>query len=60
MPYKVMQDLCNCCGICINACPVEAISYRDGYAYIDQNQCLDCGSCENECPIGQIIPVDFN
>ena len=32
MAYKISPDLCVACGTCIDECPVEAISYKYGFA----------------------------
>jgi ferredoxin len=41
----VDPDKCISCGLCINACPEDAISYVDGKAYIDSLKCINCGIC---------------
>lgn len=35
MAAKVDTELCTGCGACVEVCPVEAISLRDGKAQID-------------------------
>ena len=45
---------CIACGTCINMCPVEAISFKDGKAWIDPNKCIKCGTCEAVCPVNAI------
>jgi Fe-S-cluster-containing dehydrogenase component len=42
---------------CIAACPVEAISSREGYVLIDREACTGCGACVEECPY-QAIRLD--
>jgi len=49
------QYLCNSCGACATACPVDAISYREsigGYLFpqIDRDKCIECGMCLEVCP----------
>lgn len=35
---------------CVEVCPVEAISLKDGKAVIDEDTCTECGLCVDECP----------
>ena len=38
-----------CCGVCVNACPVKAISLVDGAPVIDYKKCIFCGKCVEVC-----------
>lgn len=49
MAAKVDKEKCTGCGICIDVCPVEAITIENGKAVISDD-CSECGICENECP----------
>ena len=43
---------CDHCGICIKACPVQAI-YKDpktGFVLTDKGKCIGCHACEKVCP----------
>jgi ferredoxin len=46
---KVGKEQCTGCGICVDACPQEAISLND-IAKVDPEKCTDCGTCVDECP----------
>lgn len=52
--YYVDREKCTGCEICLDSCPVEAISMIDGKATIDENRCTDCGACVQICPLGAI------
>lgn len=53
----VISDECINCGACAAACPVEAISEKDGKMEIDPNKCIECGSCAAVCPVGAPNPA---
>ena len=43
------ESLCNGCAICIDFCPVQAISLDDDLSRIDREKCIGCGQCEIQC-----------
>jgi len=50
-------SLCKSCGLCVNACPVQAIAStkelnKKGYEIIrvDTELCTGCGQCYKICP----------
>jgi len=49
MAAQVDKEKCTGCGICVDACPQEAITVDD-FAKIDADKCVDCGACVEECP----------
>ncbi|OQA86539.1 MAG: Ferredoxin [Lentisphaerae bacterium ADurb.Bin242] len=50
MAAKVDSSKCVGCEACVGACPVEAISMKEGKASVDEGTCIDCGACVAECP----------
>jgi ferredoxin len=49
MPWIRSED-CVACGVCIEECPVGAISIDGGFAVIDERTCIRCGKCHDVCP----------
>lgn len=51
MAAQVNKDECTGCGICVETCPVEAITLNDNdIAEVDEGACTECGACVDECP----------
>jgi hypothetical protein len=46
---KVVPENCIACGTCVEVCPEEALSIRDGHAHIDYSKCIGCGECMTVC-----------
>jgi NADH:ubiquinone oxidoreductase subunit F (NADH-binding)/NAD-dependent dihydropyrimidine dehydrogenase PreA subunit len=53
--YKINQDKCKRCSLCVRNCPVEAISgdRKTGYT-IDTAKCVKCGQCVEVCRFAAI------
>jgi ferredoxin len=50
MPW-VNEDLCVGCGVCVDDCPVDAITLKeDQKAVINEDECIRCGRCHDICP----------
>ncbi|MFX1357635.1 MAG: ATP-binding protein [Promethearchaeota archaeon] len=47
------ENLCVACGVCIERCPVKAISLNH-YAIVDRDLCIGCGLCASNCSEGAI------
>ncbi|MCX5705809.1 MAG: 4Fe-4S binding protein, partial [Candidatus Omnitrophica bacterium] len=45
---------CIACGLCVKACPVDAIRVIDNLAVIDYHKCMSCGKCVEACPMHTI------
>lgn len=52
-PYTI-NDNCAGCGLCIDKCPVNAISEGTPYT-IDAGTCVGCGLCAEDCPVSAIV-----
>ncbi len=50
--YKAKIDEIKCvgCGICVDKCPIEAISLINGKAHDNESRCIGCGVCVHHCP----------
>src|SRR5258706_14782099 len=42
------------CRVCAEACPTDAILFRDGKPLLDLGRCIFCPECESACPEGAI------
>jgi len=49
MPW-ISTDDCVACGVCVEECPVGAISMDGQAAVIDEKACIRCGKCHDICP----------
>jgi Pyruvate/2-oxoacid:ferredoxin oxidoreductase delta subunit len=47
---EIDHEECTKCEICINKCPIDAITKEDGQIKIDKEICLGCGVCVRACP----------
>ncbi|MDQ0362665.1 YjjW family glycine radical enzyme activase [Breznakia pachnodae] len=42
--------LCNHCGVCVDKCPVNALSKVDGKVIWNKEACVECDTCIKVCP----------
>jgi len=53
-----VDDNCIGCGLCVESCPVDAISLIEDKANIDMKLCIECGACIDICPLEAIHQKD--
>ena len=46
----MISVFCVGCGTCVEACPNDALSVKDGKAVVNHGVCLLCGYCNPVCP----------
>ncbi|MHB1485018.1 MAG: 4Fe-4S binding protein [Saccharofermentanales bacterium] len=54
MAPVVESTKCDGCGKCKEVCPVDAIIFEDGKAYITVD-CIECCACLEPCPANAIF-----
>ncbi len=53
--YSIDRDKCTGCGVCLTACPHEAITGEKGKVHrIEDDKCRKCGICGEACKFGAI------
>jgi ferredoxin len=50
---RIDAEVCNACEICLDRCPMEAISMdAEQVVRVDLQRCIGCGLCVSSCPEG--------
>ena len=49
MAVKINKEKCDGCGVCMKACPMDAIKIVGGKAKAN-GDCTGCGCCIGDCP----------
>lgn len=59
-PFKpVVVGECDGCGVCVEACPRNAISVEGETPVIDMVSCNGCGACVSACPKGTLLLPNY-
>ncbi len=52
---RLVEKLCNSCGLCIPACEEKALTLVDGLPLRDMDKCIYCGDCIKICPMDAML-----
>lgn len=54
---RIDPDICIACEVCLEYCPMSAISMEGDIAVIDQDECVECGIClrSGSCSVDAFI-----
>ena len=57
---RVRKDQCRECGLCVQACPAQALELTEEGLHFNQNLCIECYCCLEHCPHeGLWVPQGF-
>jgi len=52
---KLLEEVCNACGLCISACDEKALTLMNKLPVKDTSKCIYCGDCIKVCPIDAMV-----
>jgi NADH-quinone oxidoreductase subunit F len=53
--FRIDQDSCTSCGLCLQVCPADAIMVNENRYSIDAASCVTCGECRNVCRFDAVV-----
>lgn len=57
--FYIDNSKCKGCGLCVKACPQQAITLNKGTSTIKQELCMGCGTCREICNNNAIYEVEI-
>ncbi len=51
MVVEIDEDACIACGLCVDACPVDALYLEGDFVQVYQDKCEGIGDCVAVCPV---------
>jgi len=56
LEFEIDPEICNKCGLCYKACPVDAITWKKKeVAVLDKDKCIHCMTCFDKCKVDAIF-----
>ena len=52
---RLIEELCNGCGLCIPACEEQALTFVDELPVREADKCIYCGDCIKICPVDAMV-----
>ncbi len=52
---KLIEELCNACGLCISGCEEKALTLVKDLPVRDKDRCIYCGDCIKVCPVDAMV-----
>ncbi|MFQ5996868.1 MAG: 4Fe-4S binding protein, partial [Dehalococcoidales bacterium] len=52
---KLVEELCNGCGLCVSSCEEKALTLVRDLPVRDTSKCIYCGDCIKVCPVDAMV-----
>jgi len=51
------SNACIACEVCLERCPMDAVTMEEGGIVLNQDRCIGCGLCVSTCPTGGLTLI---